>query len=765
MAKQGVTHVFIGAPIISSLSDGAEEQLSKGHTPVWRERHYVFNEQILHTSSKCRSTQLMEYQGAHSESIVDGTPKQQVSSKNTTLKEDDCDSELPAFLSAIHTCEGEREKEDTQSARGISNLVSSSQHCQIDPTSLGHSGDIHSILQESLSQYLDASFPKKAQPPLAVRTQSNDLELSTDTEFLTVLTSSQVAVLDHKEIYEQVVSFVQMDTNNEVPKNNVAVDDVFQQDAHDDAASSLELFTPTSDDVPTNQTPCFKQAMECSENAVGLLELSSMCAEELQNKNLTEPQSSPDDNFTTATSKRTRVCDNAATSTHLLLEKQQRSKKAKQSNSLVDPDSKKSQERKQMFLRSSKASVLLKHCLDKTKKYNVLVTVVHPCHIKEVQVKTGPNAGSSVPLATIVVLDQSEVERKVVLWRAAAFWTLAVFPGDIIMLTDVTVYEDSWYEETLLQSTARSRLLNLGSCSTLCSQERSNMADCAVLQELLEHISAKHCYLRDLPPRQPQKLDRIPYVRLDQLQQDTLVHLILKVSCISILTECTYHYKGQRQKKVILTVEEAKEHTGTLVLWGTGTSWCDQIRRRRDHVWDFRNLFARRNSISGDIELHTTPWSSCECLFDDDRRAVDFKERYHRNDGPPTKEMDIQTLLEEKCSGQIQVKAHITELEFPNAGCQNQRILLDQGTTLSDILASLPAIVYSGCGKCRRELKTDGNQVYDQCLPCLPFNQVKMFYSLFQGCDLWDGCSRSVPLTFGRHRRVLPAENKKPLCA
>ncbi|MEE6523031.1 hypothetical protein FKM82_021743, partial [Ascaphus truei] len=148
------------------------------------------------------------------------------------------------------------------------------------------------------------------------------------------------------------------------------------------------------------------------------------------------------------------------------------------------------------------------------------------------------------------------------------------------------------------------------------------------------------------------------------------------------------------------------------------------------HVWDFRHLFARRNSISGDIELHTTPWSSYECLFDDDRRAVDFKERYHRNDGPPTKEMDIQTLLEEKCSGQIQVKAHITELEFPNAGCQNQRILLDQGTTLSDILASLPAIVYSGCGKCRRELKTDGNQVYDQCLPCLPFNQVKMFYRL-----------------------------------
>jgi len=51
------------------------------------------------------------------------------------------------------------------------------------------------------------------------------------------------------------------------------------------------------------------------------------------------------------------------------------------------------------------------------------------------QVRSGVWAGSSVPLATIVVTDQSGVEVKVVLWRRAAFWALTVFPGDILLIT------------------------------------------------------------------------------------------------------------------------------------------------------------------------------------------------------------------------------------------------------------------------------------------------------------------------------------------
>lgn len=40
-----------------------------------------------------------------------------------------------------------------------------------------------------------------------------------------------------------------------------------------------------------------------------------------------------------------------------------------------------------------------------------------------------------MPLASIVVTDQSGIEMKVVLWRRAAFWALTVGPGDVLLIT------------------------------------------------------------------------------------------------------------------------------------------------------------------------------------------------------------------------------------------------------------------------------------------------------------------------------------------
>lgn len=45
------------------------------------------------------------------------------------------------------------------------------------------------------------------------------------------------------------------------------------------------------------------------------------------------------------------------------------------------------------------------------------------------------STGTFVPLASLVVTDQSDVELKVVLWRRAAFWAVAVSPGDILLIT------------------------------------------------------------------------------------------------------------------------------------------------------------------------------------------------------------------------------------------------------------------------------------------------------------------------------------------
>lgn len=80
-------------------------------------------------------------------------------------------------------------------------------------------------------------------------------------------------------------------------------------------------------------------------------------------------------------------------------------------------------------------TTLLSRCSTHGVNYSILVAVVHPCHLKEIKVKSGASAGSCVPMASVIVTDQSGVEMKVVLWRTAAFWALTVYPGDVLLIT------------------------------------------------------------------------------------------------------------------------------------------------------------------------------------------------------------------------------------------------------------------------------------------------------------------------------------------
>ncbi|XP_055209051.1 shieldin complex subunit 2-like [Gorilla gorilla gorilla] len=234
--------------------------------------------------------------------------------------------------------------------------------------------------------------------------------------------------------------------------------------------------------------------------------------------------------------------------------------------------------------KSIKKTSLIKNCDSKSQKCNCLVMVLSPCHVKEINIKFGPNSGSKVPLATVTVIDQSETKKKVFLWRTAAFWAFTVFLGDIILLTDVVIHEDQWIGETVLQSTFSSQLLNLGSYSSIQPEEYSSVVSDVVLQDLLAYVSSKHSYLRDLPPRQPQRVNSIDFVELEHLQPDVLVHAVLRVVDFTILTEAVYSYRGQKQKKVMLTVEQAQDQHYALVLWGPGAAWYPQLQRKKGVV-------------------------------------------------------------------------------------------------------------------------------------------------------------------------------------
>ncbi|KAM5320954.1 shieldin complex subunit 2 isoform 7-T10 [Glossophaga mutica] len=221
-------------------------------------------------------------------------------------------------------------------------------------------------------------------------------------------------------------------------------------------------------------------------------------------------------------------------------------------------------------------------------------------------------------------------------------------------------------------------------------------------------------------------MSTIEFVELEQLQPDVLVHAVLRVVDITILIEALYSYRGEKQRKVMLTVEQAKGQHYVLILWGHGAAWYPQLQRKKDYLWEFKYLFVQRNCILENLELHTTPWSSCECLFDDDKRAIMFKAKFQNSMPSFVKISDLATHLEDKCSGVILIKAQILELVFNIIA--DHKIVINAHSSLKSIFSSLPNITYIGCAKCGLELEMDENKIYKQCFSCLPCTIKKIYY-------------------------------------
>ncbi|XP_078290615.1 shieldin complex subunit 2 isoform X3 [Panthera onca] len=499
----------------------------------------------------------------------------------------------------------------------------------------------------------------------------SDLKISTDTEFLSIMTASQVVLLSQRKYKGQnsrnkgPISVesepkashgeIRITEDNSIqPNNDFAGDESGQNQAH-----SLELFSPVCPETKSGDTHV-KPDKRLEEN-IGSQELfnfedkvppSDVCIESYCSGILCSQLNT----FHKSSTKRSWTSEDKLGHSKALSKAFQPSKKIKLVSDARDPTAAVGQRHVSSFKGIKKTS-LIKNCDSKGRKYNCLVMVLSPCHVKEINIKSGPNSGSQVPLATIVVTDQSEIKKKVVLWRTAAFWALTVFLGDIILLTDVTVHEDHWVGETVLQSTFTSQLLNLGSYPSVQSEEYSKIVSDAVLRDLLAYVSSKHSCLRDLPQRQPQKVSSIEFVELEELQPDTLVHAVLRVVDITILTEALYSYRGQKQRKVMLTVEQVQGQHYVLVLWGPGAAWYPQLQRKK---------------------------------------------------------------------GVILIKAQILELVIPVTAAQ--KITLNAHSSLRSIFSSLPDIVYTGCAKCGSELETDGNKIYKQCYSCLPFTMKKLYY-------------------------------------
>ncbi|XP_028324913.1 shieldin complex subunit 2 isoform X2 [Gouania willdenowi] len=375
---------------------------------------------------------------------------------------------------------------------------------------------------------------------------------------------------------------------------------------------------------------------------------------------------------------------------------------------------------------SRSGPTLLERCSLPGTRVSVLVVAVHPCFLKEVQVKSGPSAGNMVPVATIVVTDQSAVEMKVVLWRRAAFWAVTVYPGDALFITGLCVRADKWRSELVLQSTFSCKMLHLGQITGSAPPTVSQQVDSERWACLWRSVSKQRPLLVSLPQR---SLHHVTYVSLRSLKVNTLVHAVLRVThthlCSVWRSEAESTSRAGLQRCAVVTVEQADGQQGALVLWNSSVDWVSGFTVNTGSVWDLQVLLVRSSVTSDLCELHSTPWSSLRALDPTDCRALAF--HWPVEAGGVAVELDVDTLLSQRFNGEATLRVQLISFTFIVSHDAPEP--LGSSSSLDTILAMLSGdITYLGCGRCGVELVTDCNHIYEPCYLCLPHRDVRCYY-------------------------------------
>ncbi|XP_048865328.1 shieldin complex subunit 2 isoform X2 [Brienomyrus brachyistius] len=562
----------------------------------------------------------------------------------------------------------------------------------------------------TVQDYLDSCFPQHGPGPTGARPSGS---VSAGTEYLSIWTISQVLMLRGKLGTGQKEEVAERPPT--IPESS--------PELYSSAGGESEIGGPGTDKRPQELFSALSGRQE--EGGLGL---------EATPDGILCSQSSP----TKTTGEITDATGHAQPTASVSFSVQGSSVSPASKKSRASPSVARIQEQpgpthRSLQMNSCDSTTLLAWCVTRGMPCSILVVVLYPCHLKEVKVKSGAWAGSTVPLATIVVTDQSGVEMKVVLWRYAAFWALTVYPGDLLLIKGVTIHEDKWRGEVVLQSTRSSKLLNLGQVT--CDHQPP--APCGVsqytLDELCSHMREKYRPLMTLPARIPQDPQDIPYVHLRSLKPDTLVHAVLRVVSSSLFkawrTEAASFSRTGAVQKATLTVEQGDGQQRELVLWGVAMTWLNRIQRNKDAVWDFRVLLVKQNNISGHLDLHSTPWGACKPLFPGDTKATVFCSAIRPYLGLASFEIDLQTLLSQKYTGDVELRCHITGFQFQSSSFQDASPVLNGDTPLEGILLALSGdVTFTGCGQCGSELATDANGIYRSCYPCLPHTAVRRYY-------------------------------------
>ncbi|XP_049927245.1 shieldin complex subunit 2 isoform X2 [Epinephelus moara] len=662
MCDRPKIHVFLGAPPPSSTPASVSEAGAESdqHPPAdWRHLELTWREGRLRPATDEAGNRLVEERVSHEDVEAD-------QSKPSLQSQDDepnADQDVSSSKADWTTKASRGQEERALVANTDQEDLRSDDHRPAEIGDEETNPEQEVQCSSSVLEYLDSCFPaaqsepQKPEPEPPHQSSPADPPLSAQTHYLATWTLSQALILRGRCGVQSATSPEKSPPPRTPPKHTKSPPSV--------SSSTPELFSPV---IPSPEAsaelfsqPCLTPRVQEGGVVIEATTDGVLCSQEAEQQTTQDsPSKSPD-------LKKARISENLEASA-------------------VSTDSTATTAATTTAAGLQGPTTLLIRCDKRGVRYSVLVAVVHPCHLKEVKVRSGPAAGTSVPLASIVVMDQSGVEMKVVLWRRAAFWALTVSPGDILLITGLQVNEDRWRGETVLQSTFSSKLLNLGQITASASPPAPQHVNARTLSSLCGFLRERRPLLVSSNLRPPQDLNRLPYATLTSLRVNTLVHALLRVTHTHISTAT---------------------------------------------VWDFHILLVRESLNSDLPELHSTPWSSVRPLDPATRRVQDFLQPRTVRVGRSSLELDLDTLLSQKYSGDVELRVKITAFHFKDSPpSQNApQPVLDSATPLDDILAALNGdITYTGCGRCSAELDTDTNGIYSPCYPCLPHTAVRRYY-------------------------------------
>nr|CAB3266057.1 shieldin complex subunit 2 [Phallusia mammillata] len=245
---------------------------------------------------------------------------------------------------------------------------------------------------------------------------------------------------------------------------------------------------------------------------------------------------------------------------------------------------------------------------------NFIVSVVNRFPVKEIWLKS---QACWIAVCVIMLMDYNGLSCRLTLWREKCKYSLNMCFGDILFLNKISVKQS--FDDIVMCMTAESKMINLGCAKSLlqaslhgnlCEKFMCNVTKTA--KSFLEHYPlCTHSMIRNF------LCDGNPLTNVSNNLRDAL-HPGRSVNV-------TVYIMGVKQSKftdkkgpilIYVSNDATTVNLQPLLLHGSATQWVKKLRQFHIYKWHFTNLICCDHQETGRIEMHTTVFSSADCLFD-----------------------------------------------------------------------------------------------------------------------------------------------------